>query len=87
MRLVGPRHSGISVPLSAEEMLQMPVQRPEGGTPTTELPFGSLVTHPRELNILSSSTERQQDGKLDNELWQENGLLKMEDAAATRCQK
>jgi len=29
----------------------MPVQRLEGGNPTTELPFGILVTHPRELNV------------------------------------
>jgi hypothetical protein len=51
MRLVGPSHSGMSVPLSAEEMLQTSVQRPEGGNLTAELPFGSLVTPPRELNI------------------------------------
>jgi len=51
MRLGGPSRSGISVPLSTEEMLQMAVQRLEGGNPTTELPFGILVTHPRELNI------------------------------------
>ena len=50
MRLGGPSHS-ISVPLPTKEVLQTPVQRLEGGNPTTELSFGSLVTHPSELNV------------------------------------
>ena len=43
--------TAVCVPLCAEDMLQMLVQRLKGGSPTAELPFGSLVTPPRELNI------------------------------------
>jgi hypothetical protein len=49
-----PSHSVITVPSFAEEMLQSaPVQRLEGGNPTTVLPSSRLVTHPRDLSVTS----------------------------------
>jgi len=46
---------GVTVPSYAEEIVQnMPVQGLKGGNPTTELLSSRLVTHPRELNIISS---------------------------------
>jgi hypothetical protein len=44
---LGPSHSGITVPSSAEEMLQNTLVNP-----TTGLPSGRLVTRPKELSII-----------------------------------
>jgi hypothetical protein len=44
---LGPSHSDITVPSSAEEMLQNTLVNP-----TTGLPSDRLVTHPKELSII-----------------------------------
>ena len=51
-RLWGTSFSGLTVPSSAEEMLQNTrVQRLKCGNPINGLPSGRLVTLPKELNI------------------------------------
>jgi len=51
-RLCGPCNSSVTLPSSAEEVLQnTPVQRLKDGNPTTVLPSGRLATRPRELKF------------------------------------
>jgi len=50
-RLCGPCNNSVTVPSSAEGVLQnTPVQRLKSGNPTTGLPSGRLATRPRELS-------------------------------------
>jgi hypothetical protein len=50
-RLCGPCNISVTVPSSAEGVLQnTPVQRLKSGNPTTGLPSGMLATRPRELS-------------------------------------
>jgi hypothetical protein len=85
MRLCVPRESGITVPSSAEKMLQnVPVLRLKGGNTTTGLHSSRLVTRPRELNItLKPQYYDNRTAKLMNyskktvkQKWKEQNIIK-----------
>jgi len=48
----------------------LPVQRPQDGNSTSGLSSGRLVTRLGEFSITFRTQCRQQDDKLDDEIWQ-----------------